>query len=243
MELWDNDSWWVRFADWLQDRPALSSVVLSLAGVFATFGLEQALEWGPSWQKHPTIMGTVGVLIVAVATQAVLVERTKTLRARRMTIKTIQGLLCQLAKTATPAGLHVRANIMLSDPARQRRTVDASTAYNMHGDGDTDSRLTIAFKSGVSGKAARFLKPVISPCEGDFGLDPEEQALVRRTLKTILSAPILDDDVFVVGANRVIGTLQLDSDELVEKLGWNEQTCERAQSFADIIALQLRHKS
>lgn len=59
---------------------------------------------------------------------------------------------------------------------------------------------------------------------------------MRPALQTVLSVPIFDPQD---PGGTLLGTLQVDSDEGVQALGWNDETLQRAQTFSDVVALHL----
>ena len=154
----------------------------------------------------------------------------------------IRELLESCAQSFVMRGRHVRANMMLFSPDLTRRQVHTATAYNMSGDPDRD--LEIGATAAASGKVVTERRPAVADlvllqitAVPAWGLQAAEQARVRPTLKSILSAPIFNPED-VNGA--LLGTLQVDSDLTVEEAGFNKaESSELLQQFADVLSLLL----
>jgi hypothetical protein len=251
--------------DWLTDRLLHHSVLVAVSApvvtALATIGIDKLYNPGEplSNRRFALIVALVVLMAIATAGTAVVVERTKRLRSARDCVQVIKKLLSTLAESCGHPDHHVRANIMLlvqrpgtTSKFGAFRQVEISTAFNMDGDGDTDRHLTVDRHAGISGRAAQLRKAIIGdltiletmqgpigPAGPGWGLSPAEQALVRRSLKTVLSAPIFRP--IESSEPPLLGTLQVDSDTAVQILKWDERTSARAQSFADVIALHLNY--
>jgi hypothetical protein len=242
MPNWNQDSWHDRVADWFEHSPVLVTVACSLGSIIAAMALQEMWTADAQGRRRWHSMAILLViLILTVTIPALVTERTKTLRGRRTTIKVIQKVHTALAQSCGYPDRHVRVNVMLPDPSRHRRRVDAATAFNMAGDADHD--LEIGVTAGVSGLAWMRRKGqigdlTIAPLVGgpDWGLTEPEQKKVRATLKTVLSVPIFDPND---AHGPLVGTLQVDSDHSTEELGWNDATVARAQTVADVVGLHI----
>ena len=152
----------------------------------------------------------------------------------------IKRLLEDCARAFVPAGRHVRANVMSFTERGTRRRVNQATAFNM--ENDPDRNLEIDATAAASGKAVSERRAAIGDlvllqitAVPSWGLRPDEQALVRATLKSILSVPVFDP-------NHVNGpllcTLQVDSDLTMEEAGFNRpEAAELLQQYADRLSL------
>ena len=154
----------------------------------------------------------------------------------------IRELLVICARSFVPSDRHIRANMMTFSADRTRRQVHAATAYNMEHDPDRD--LEFAATAAASGKAVSerrasvadlgLLQLTAAPA---WGLQAEEQARVRPTLKSILAVPIFDPEDI---DGPLLGSLQVDSDLTVEEAGFNKpESAELLQQFADVLSLIL----
>jgi hypothetical protein len=154
----------------------------------------------------------------------------------------VRALLACCAQSFRGRDRHVRANMMTFSPDRSRRRVHAATAYNMEGDPDRD--LEIGATASASGKAVVERRAAVADlvllqitAVPAWGLQASEQARVRPTLKSILSAPIFNPHDI---DGPLLGTLQVDSDLTVEDAGFDRaESCELLQQFADILSLLL----
>jgi hypothetical protein len=152
----------------------------------------------------------------------------------------IRELLETCAKAFVPRGRHVRANVMTFSADGTRRQVNASTAFNMKNDPDRD--LEIDSHAAASGKAASDRRAAMADlvllqitAAPTWGLRAQEQALVRPSLKSILSVPVFNPKAV---DGPLLGTLQVDSDLTVEEGGFNKpEAAELLQQFADVLSL------
>jgi hypothetical protein len=154
----------------------------------------------------------------------------------------IRELLEGCARSFLPREKHVRANIMTFSPDGKRRRVHTATAYNM--ENDPDRTLEIGAKAAASGKAVTERRAAVADlgllritASPPWGLQADEQALVRPTLMSILTVPIFNpEDV----DGPLLGSLQVDSDLTVEEAGFTKpESAELLQQFADVLSLLL----
>jgi hypothetical protein len=140
---------------------------------------------------------------------------------------------------------HVRANVMLV--TGKHRCVQPETAYNMEGDPDRD--LKIEAGAGVSGYAFTSrkvafgdLQLVPAPGAASWALPPSVQGKLRKSLRSVLSAPIFDPkDTRPAQDQEPIATLQIDSDEDPSVVWFDsEDAWKRAQFFADALAFVVK---
>jgi hypothetical protein len=169
-----------------------------------------------------------------------LVRRAFSMKARLDVVRKLLATLASCFKHLDPL---VRTNVMLVTPDGRPRTVQKETAHGMAG--DPDEGLDMEIHAGVSGQAARSRKLTLGdlryspgPGQPGWGLTAPEQARIRPTLKSILSTPIYDPEN---PEGDVIGTLQVDSDEPMDKIFENaERVAYVATTFADALALLLK---
>ena len=154
----------------------------------------------------------------------------------------IRELLESCARSFVPREKHVRANIMTFSTDGERRQVHAATAYNM--ENDPDRNLEIGAKAAASGKAVTERRAAVADlgllritASPPWGLQADEQALVRPTLMSILSVPIFNPEDI---DGPLLGSLQVDSDLTVEEAGFTKpESAELLQQFADVLSLLL----
>jgi hypothetical protein len=152
----------------------------------------------------------------------------------------IKKLLESCARAFVPPGRHVRSNVMTFNASGTRRTVNSATAFNMEHDPDRDLEIDAA--AAASGRAVAMRRAVVADlgllqlsAGPTWGLRAEEQARVRPTLKSVLSAPVFNPhDV----DGPLLGTLQVDSDLTMEEAGFiRPEAAELLQQFADVLSL------
>jgi hypothetical protein len=154
----------------------------------------------------------------------------------------IRELLESCARSFVPRDRHVRANMMRFSSDRTRRQVHSATAYNM--EHDPDRNLEIGATAAASGKAVTERRAAVADlgllqitAAPSWGLQSSEQARVRPTLKSILTAPIFNPEDI---DGPLLGSLQVDSDLTVEEAGFNRpESAELLQQFADVLSLLL----
>lgn len=112
---------------------------------------------------------------------------------------------------------HLRANIMSKGP---RNTLRVAYSYNM--EQDADDRLALSIGTGVCGAAMALFKPVIIDLQEDqsfsaegWGLNKYQNAMLRKSLRTIFSIPMVDKKP--TGEREVVGLLNFDSDLPLKK--------------------------
>jgi hypothetical protein len=225
--------------DKLEQHPVATALVTSVGNILGALALGNWVDWKvpllPQWKRF--LIG--GVLTIAsTGVLTAVTQRTKTMRQRRETRKAIKKLLWMLAAQFGFPEKHVRTNVTLCSKDKTRRYVDKGTACNM--DGDTDGDLSMAMTTGVSGLAVTSRAPALVELTEDeyWGLTAEEDAKVRKTLKTILSVPIFHGEDGQVP--ELLGTLQVDSDLTKEELGLDEGSIKIVERYADVCALHLR---
>jgi hypothetical protein len=107
---------------------------------------------------------------------------------------------------------------------------------------DPDRDLEIDAAAAASGRAVAMRRAVVADlgllqlsAGPTWGLRAEEQARVRPTLKSVLSAPVFNPhDV----DGPLLGTLQVDSDLTMEEAGFiRPEAAELLQQFADVLSL------
>jgi hypothetical protein len=154
----------------------------------------------------------------------------------------IRELLESCARSFVPREKHVRANIMTFSPDGKRRQVQEATAYNM--ENDPDRTLEIGAKAAASGKAVTERRAAVADlgllritASPPWGLQVDEQAMVRPTLMSILTVPIFNPEDI---DGPLLGSLQVDSDLTVEEAGFTKpESAELLQQFADVLSLLL----
>lgn len=199
-----------------------------LAAFFLTLGSTLAREASPA---SPSARGTA---------------RDQPMMGRAVWLETSQEIAVrQLLETCARSFIrdkHVRANMMTFSPDGTRRRVHTSTAFNMAN--DPDQGLQIGATAAASGKAVAERRAAVADlvllqitAAPAWGLRASEQALVRPTLKSILSVPIFNpEDV----DGPLLGSLQVDSDLTVEEAGFTKpEAAELLQQFADVLSLLL----
>jgi hypothetical protein len=222
--------------DVLADHPTLLVVAGGVGSSLCGLGLRQA--WG-----HWTAIGwTIGIA-VCVALPTLGTSRNKLQQGKRAARDAIRKVLMACATSYAHPGGNVRVNIMVLSRNRQRRHVDSETAFNMHGDPDSD--LEIDATAGVSGEAFVHRKPAygdlligLNPGGPSWGLRESEKAKVRSDLKSILSVPLFDPDD---PDGQLLGTLQIDSNVSLQEMGFDQPDHRQiAERFADVVALLLK---
>lgn len=131
--------------------------------------------------------------------------------------------------------------MLLSDKGRTR-TLNTATAFNMETDPDRD--IKIDANAGVSGEAFSNRKPAYGELPTDFaqggeswGMTAGQKGKVRRSLRSILSVPVLDP---LNPTGPPIATLQVDSDLPLDQAGFaGQDSQELAERFADVVSLVL----
>lgn len=135
----------------------------------------------------------------------------------KLFLKTLHQEMIKLIKKPK---VHLRINIALPvEPSKQKLRILYS--YNM--DNDTDDRLELSINGGAIGKCWQTLNPVLvdmeqakKTFETDWRMNKYQQALVRPTLKTLISMPIFDPislDTYKNGdKNVILAVLSMDSD-------------------------------
>jgi hypothetical protein len=188
----------------------------------------------------------VGTMVVGVAAIAITKwldsrpRRTLDLKTKRAAIR---KLLRALATAFDDNGTkHVRAHLMLRRKVRNVRCVDHTTAHNMHG--DPDEKISMKMFDGISGMAAKRRCPtiadiseIVADCKSGMRLDKKLQKMVRPTLQTILSVPVLNPED---SEGELLGTLQLDSDLPISVIFPDTfRASQIAVTFADAASLML----
>jgi hypothetical protein len=193
--------------------------------------------------------GLLILVAAAIVISAIPDRRNRLLQSRDASERAVRRLLEALAVASQfgNSALHMRANVMLLSSDGVQRRVDPRTAFNMGNDPDHD--LAMRCDQGISGAA--FVKQCVAigdpndPANDPAGvarapLAKEAAAKVRRSIRSLMSAPIHDPDA--IGANAVLlGTLQVDSDETLDKTCFGTPERYRLiEAFADAVAVLLK---
>lgn len=244
MSLWPAQTRWDKFIVSFPKRPWLSGTVLIAVPVIAGFCLNVAIEGASApidgWRIALGLACLVALVLVSLIQWAI-GERGRRLLDREGTSDVCKRVLALMAEICGYPNKHVRTNIMVAYQAPSgelKRRVDDETAFNFSPD-DPDRRLELEALGGVSGLAWLHKRPHVAEVANMAEqMTPEQRALVRRTLTTVLSVPI------AVSPDRLLGTLQADSDLPLKALGWeDEQLISRAQQCADLISLHFVEKA
>jgi hypothetical protein len=222
--------------------PIVLHALSFLAFGFSSVGMDRT--WEDVKARNPGSF--IFWLVVFIASGVFQIHREASARrafSKKARIDVTRKLLATLATWFKHIDPKVRTNIMAVSPDGRRRTVQSDTAHNMAD--DPDDGLEIDFSAGVSGRAARLRKPSFgdlryspSPGHPDWGLTLAEQGRIRPSLKSILSVPIFNPDN---PEGTLIGTLQVDSDEPMDKIFENAEKVEYVvTAFADALALLLK---
>ena len=224
-----------RLNDWLQEHQTIVAIVGPGGSALCALGIRYA--------QKPAVVAVLLALLVACASASSLTGRLNRLQqGHRAAEDCTRRLLRACAHSFGYPGSHVRVNLMKFSANRQRRRVNAATAFNMEKDPDCD--LEIDVTAGVSGQAASKRRPAfgdislpLQPGGPDWGLRDAEKARVRQSLKSILSVPVFnpaDPD------GALFATLQIDSDLPLTEIGFDrEEEWHIAERFADVISLLL----
>lgn len=142
--------------------------------------------------------------------------------------------------------VHLRVNVVM--PVSEERLRVLYT-YNM--DNDADDRLEFDSGVGASGRCWQTHDFLVSDLteaqlvfEAERNMNKYQQALIRSSLKSLLSVPIFDPAQFDSSRNKVdnplLGVLNLDSDEdLLEEFG-RVEVQQAAANGAKLVALRLK---
>jgi len=205
----------------------VSGLMNLAAGALLSYAIDK------SWKLIALALAVGAVAIVVPQ----LVTRANVLGQRR---HDAEGLLAKLLETLARSfgapGQHARANIMLVSSDQRSRKVHAATAYNMTNDPDSD--LEIGILAGASGDAVlkkaptvRDLRIKIDPMGPSDGISDAQRAKVRKSLQSILSAPMIDPQ----DTNKVLGTIQVDSDLDIAAIRFDQQASwQLVQCYADV---------
>jgi hypothetical protein len=137
---------------------------------------------------------------------------------------------------------HLRLNVM------DRNSVGRlSIRYRYNMDFDPDDRMDLPLEAGGAGQCFMSRKPIIVDLErakreySTFQMSKYEQALVRSSLRSLLSVPIFDPRSDGDPANRsVMGVLNFDSDDLsAEQLGELEDPAMEISSMISYVWVEL----
>ena len=241
MSLWRKRNWRDRGLEGLQRRPSWVMTLLVLLPILAGFAMSAAIE-GATWpytKGERWVLGiSLAVMVGAGALQWSLAHRGRRLLDQEATTAVCKKVVQLLAEICGHPDVHVRANVMVAVTERNgtKRRVDPETAFNFEAS-DPDRELELDANGGVSGLTWFHKRAHVAEIDkAESLMTPSQQALVRKSLKTVLSVPI------VLGPGRAFGTLQADSDLTLAQLGWNQIVVARAQQCADLIALHLVEK-
>jgi hypothetical protein len=224
-----------KVTDWLQENQTAVAVFSPVGAALAGLGVRLA----------PTTVWIVVFLIllsVFAAAPSVAARVNRLQQSRKAAERCVKRLLEACGHSFGHPGTHVRVNLMKYSADRQRRKVDAATAFNMAGDPDVD--LEIDATAGVSGQTHVNRRPTIGDIAlpqqlggPGWGLREAENARVRQGLNSILSVPVFNS---VDPDGPLLATLQIDSDAPLDESGLNsEESRELAQRFADVVSLLL----
>lgn len=229
-----------QFYDWLRRYSTPVGVVCAAGQISPAIAAHKA--WNGDFGSWDKTVGITSVFVVLVCAAAALlaVQASKSLLTDKTTEEICRRLIKMLAESCRREGGHVRGNIMFVTASGTRK-VHTVTAYNMAS--DTDRALEIRLHAGVSGRALLEEKGFIGDLREpgmNVGLSDAESRLVREKLNTILSVPIFEEQYH--SQPTPLGTLQVDSDDTIEALGWHQDAAiiERAQAVADLISILLR---
>lgn len=216
-------------------------------------GISLALDSGSGLWKWPL----AGVLLVAAGLLEILRQwvgkelslgETETARMRRAYGLLVLARMVVIPKTAEDVGQGVkllRANIML--PADSRcRTLKVWTSIGM--DGDADAQLEIKNGTGVAGwvfereKELRFLDIEAGNIDPRHTVEPvHAQAAVRSEIRSIICAPIVDQQTATLPNKVLKGVLCLDSDLTADEVGFSDEEVQGiVQTVADLLAPSIR---
>lgn len=142
----------------------------------------------------------------------------------------------------TKPGVHLRLNVMDKNSLGR---LAIRYKYNM--DLDPDDRMDLPIEAGGAGQCFTGRKPVIVDLQRakreypSFRMSKYEQALVRSSLRSLLSVPIFDPKSNDSITDRVvIGVLNIDSDDLsAEELGELEDPAIEISSMISHVWLEL----
>lgn len=142
--------------------------------------------------------------------------------------------------------IHLRVNVMMPRSRNRLRVM-----YTCNMDDDTDDRLELPQDGGASGLCWRthdFVLCDLLEAKKTFGptwcMTKYQQALVRRSLRSLLSVPIFDHTRFDSSKSEVdnplLGVLNFDSDEdLIKEFG-RPKIQQTAATAAKLLSMSLR---
>jgi NTE family protein len=160
--------------------------------------------------------------------------------------ETLEFVHSHMQKALNRGDTHLRVNVVM--PIREDRLRVLYT-YNM--DDDTDDRLEFDFGVGASGRCWQTHDFLVSDLteaqpvfEAERNMNKYQQALIRPSLKSLLSVPIFDPTQFDSGRDKVdntlLGVLNFDSDEdLLEEFSRIEVQ-QAAANGAKLVAQMLK---
>jgi hypothetical protein len=225
-----------RIREWLSEWQTTIAVICPVGAALVGVGLSSSP--GPG-----LVVGGIYVVLLAMfaALPAIAVRENRLRQRRAEAEKFLRRVLLACASSFGHPEIHIRCNIMRYSKDRSRRKVDAATAFNM--DGDPDRDLEIDATAGASGEVEIHRAPAYGdltqaamPGAPGWGMRPHETAKVRATLKSILSVPVFSPSN---PAGPLLATLQVDSDEPVEVVGFADLDLKGglAQTFADVVGV------
>ena len=155
---------------------------------------------------------------------------------------------CNAIKAVVGADKHLRANVFLPSG---RGKIKIFYQFNM--DEDQDREFEIDMDAGVTGRCwnerkiqlvdladvSRMANQDPDYLMKEWKFRPQEQAVVRRSLQSLLSVPIFDPRDYDSSTNTgtLIGVVNFDSDNTIEDIGFNrEEVVEIAKHHAEVIA-------
>jgi hypothetical protein len=228
---------------WLHRYPQWTNSVTGFGQAICMLVVGKLFPWNTAGTAVYGVVSTLGWVLFFYTNKRV--ERlNKLMQSESKAHSAVRKLLATLAAQLGHPTKHVRANIMLTCKDGKRRKVQSETAFNM--DNDPDCDLELEMGNGVSGEAAARLAPAFGNLRAktpkgapDWRLTNSEKGKIRPTLQAVLSVPIFDPDDST--RKKILGTLQVDSDEPFVKLRFHQKdTWDLVESFADVIALHLK---
>jgi hypothetical protein len=170
--------------DWLQEHQTATAIIAPAGAALSALGVRFA--------PNGVLIAICLVLLALFSSLPSIAGRVNRLQqGRRAAENCLKRLLQACGHSFGFSEGHIRVNVMKLSTDRQRRRVDAKTAFNM--DRDPDCDLEIDATAGVSGQAALNRRPAfgdisipLQPGGPDWGLRDVEKAKVRQSLKSIL---------------------------------------------------------
>lgn len=158
------------------------------------------------------------------------------------TLKIMHG---HMLNTLNMGTIHMRVNVVMPTTTGRLRVM---YTYNM-GD-DPDDRLELDWEGGASGRCLQKHQPVICDLvdakksyQDKWKMNKYQQALVRKSLKSLLSVPIFDytkyDRSKSEKQNPVVGVLNFDSDKDLLRDFARDQVLQTAAECARLAARSL----